>query len=257
MSDVIRIAQITDCHLPADPKQLYRGIDPYRNLKTLLQKMKRLKPDLVLATGDLSEDGSRASYLALRKLFGQIGIPVLALPGNHDDAALLAQVFPGSPVDAVSVTDHGGWQIIRLNSCIPGKPYGRISEVSVAGLKKNLQQDAGRPRLLAVHHQPLIIGSPWIDKYRLFEPEAFLQIVDQYADIKAVVWGHIHQVFKADRDGTAMLGSPSSAINGLPGAEKFTPDPCGPACRWLELKMDGSVRTEIVLTKTSRVMSSL
>jgi len=251
MSGVIRIAQITDCHLPADPKQAYRGIDPYKNLKTLLQKVKRLKPDLVLATGDLSEDGSRASYLALRKLFSQIGVPVLALPGNHDDAALLAQLFPGSPVDTVSVTDHGGWQIIRLNSCLPGKPYGRISEGSVCALENILKQDAGRPRLLAVHHQPLVIGSPWIDKYRLFEPEALLQIVDRYTDIKAVVWGHIHQVFKTDRNGTAMLGSPSSAINGLPGAEKFAPDLCGPACRWLELKMDGAVRTEIVLAKNT------
>ena len=251
MSDVIRIAQVTDCHLPADPKQAYRGIDPYKNLKTLLQKVKSLKPDLMLATGDLSEDGSLASYLALRKLFSRIGAPVLALPGNHDDAALLAQVFPGSPVDAVSVTDHGGWQIIRLNSCLPGKPYGRISEVSVAGLKNVLQRDAGRPRLLAIHHQPLVSGSPWIDKYRLFEPDALLQIVDHYTDIKAVVWGHIHQVFEALRNGTVMLGSPSSAINGLPGAEKFTPDRCGPACRWLELKMDGAVRTEIVLVKST------
>ena len=251
MSDVIRIAQITDCHLPADPKQAYRGIDPYKNLKTLLQKVKPLNPDLLLASGDLSEDGSQASYLALRKLFGQIAVPVLALPGNHDDAALLAQVFPGSPVDTVSATDHGCWKIIRLNTCLPGKPHGRISEASLAELKNLLGQDASRPRLLAIHHQPLVVGSPWIDKYRLFGPEAFLQVIDQHPDIKAVIWGHVHQAFEVDRNGTTMLGSPSSAINGLRGAKKFTPDSVGPACRWVELKMDGTVRTEIILAKNN------
>jgi 3',5'-cyclic AMP phosphodiesterase CpdA len=95
MSDVIHIAQITDCHLPADPKQAYRGIDPYKNLQTLLTKVKSLKPDLVLASGDLSEDGSQGSYTALKHLLNSIDVPVLALPGNHDDAVLLAQIFPG------------------------------------------------------------------------------------------------------------------------------------------------------------------
>ena len=67
MTDSIRIAQITDCHLPADPKQQYRGINPRDNLNTLLQKVKDLAPNLVLASGDLSEDGSRISYLALQQ----------------------------------------------------------------------------------------------------------------------------------------------------------------------------------------------
>ena len=86
MSESILIAQITDCHLPADSQQKYRGINPHRNLKALLKKVRRLKPDLLLATGDLSEDGSLVSYLALQKFFKPLGIPVLALPGNHDDA---------------------------------------------------------------------------------------------------------------------------------------------------------------------------
>lgn len=245
MSESIRIAQITDCHLPADPNQGYRGIDPYKNLELLLQKVQALKPDLILASGDLSEDGSPASYNALQRFFSSLGAPVLALPGNHDDAALLAKAFPGSPTDTIEVTEHGRWQIIRVNSCLPGRPHGRISEASLAGLEEVLARDEGRPRLLAVHHQPLLVGSPWIDKYCLFGPEAFLQVIDQSPDVKAVVWGHVHQVFENDRYGTAMMGSPSSAINCLPGAQKFSGDPTGPAFRWLELKKDGIGRAHV------------
>ena len=250
MTGSIRIVQITDCHLPANPQQEYRGINPYDNLRAMLRKVRDWKPNLLLATGDLSEDASPASYTAIQRFFNPFGIPVLALPGNHDDASLLAQIFPGSPVDTVQVTEHGCWQIIRLNSCVPGKPHGRISEATLAELDKVLIRDAGKPRLLAVHHQPLEVGSPWIDKYRLFEPEAFLQMIDEYPDVKALVWGHVHQVFETDRKGTAMLGSPSSAINGLPGAQKFLPDPVGPACRWLELKADGTILTGIFLSET-------
>ncbi len=52
------IAQVSDCHLSADPQTQYRGINPHHNLKTLMQKVKAMQPDLLLASGDLSEDGS-------------------------------------------------------------------------------------------------------------------------------------------------------------------------------------------------------
>ena len=245
MTGSILIAQITDCHLPADPQQKYRGIYPHENLKTLLQKVRVLKPDLLLASGDLSEDGSLASYEALQRYFKSLGIPVLALPGNHDDANLLAETFPGSPTDKISVSEHGPWQIIRLNSSLPGKPEGRLSEEILTELESFLGAHKQRPKLIAVHHQPVTVGSPWIDKYPLVEPQAFLQIIDQHPDVKAVVWGHVHQVFETDRNGTAMLGSPSSAVNGLPGAQRFTPGPVGPAYRWLELSANGTLLSGI------------
>ena len=205
-----------------------------------------MRPDLLLASGDLSEDGSRASYRALKRYFSPLDIPVLALPGNHDDAELLAKVFPTSPVDTISASEHGPWQIVRLNSCLPGKPEGLLSEKTLLDLEAFLALHAPAPTVIALHHQPVAINSPWIDKYPLLEPEAFLKLVDQHPNVKAVVWGHVHQQYEADRNGTAMLGGPSSAVNGLKIAQKFTPAPSGPACRWLELKADGSLSTGIV-----------
>jgi Icc protein len=242
----VLVAQITDCHLPASPQQKYRGIKPHKNLKKLLKKVKAMRPDLLLASGDLSEDGSRASYRALKRYFSPLDIPVLALPGNHDDAEVLAEAFPGSPVDTISASEHGPWQIVRLNSCLPGKPEGRLSKKTLLDLEEFLALHAPAPSVIALHHQPVAIDSPWIDKYRLLEPAAFLKVIDQYPNVKAVVWGHVHQQYEADRNGTTMLAGPSSAINGLKTAQKFTPDPSGPACRWLELKKDGSTSTGIV-----------
>jgi len=248
------IVQISDCHLPANPRQTYRGINPHKNLKKLMRKVKAIKPDLLLATGDLSEDGSRASYRLLKKYLNLHNTPVLALPGNHDDARLLAETFPGSPVETVALSDHGPWQIIRLNSCLPGKPEGQISDKALKDLESLLDDSAQRPRLIAVHHQPIPVGSPWIDKYPLLDPQPLLQLIDNHPDVKAVIWGHIHRVFvsqrngqrNGERNGAAMLGGPSSSINSLSDAQKFTEDPAGPACRWLELGADGSVQTGIV-----------
>ena len=242
----ILIAQISDCHLSAKREQAYRGINPYRCLRALIPKVKALKPGLLLATGDLSEDGSRLSYQALKEIFRPLGVPVLALPGNHDDPELLSEVFPGSPVNTIGVSTHGAWKIIRLNSCLPGKPEGRLGETSLAALERFLKQHTDSPILIALHHQPIDIGSPWIDKYRLFGSQAFLSLIDQNPNIRAVTWGHVHQVFERDRNGTHMLGCPSSAINGRTIAPRFIPDTIGPACRWLQLREDKTLLSGII-----------
>ena len=240
------IIQITDCHLPADPDQQYRGINPHKNLKRLMRKVKAIRPDLILATGDLSEDGSRTSYRLLKRHLSLHNTPVLALPGNHDDAQLLAEAYPGSPTDTIATSDHGSWQIIRLNSCLPGRPEGRVSDRALEDLQRALDDPMRCPRLIAVHHQPIPVDSPWIDKYPLLTPQPLLDMLDEHPDVKAVVWGHVHRVFEARRGDTTMLGGPSSAINSLIDAQKFTRDPKGPACRWLRLEMDGTLQTGIL-----------
>jgi len=248
MSQTIRIVQISDCHLPGDPKQEYRCVSPHDTLKGLLNKVRAFAPDLLLATGDLSEDASPASYKSLQTYFEPLDAPVLALPGNHDDAELVAETFSGSPVDSLAVSEHGRWQIVRLNSCIEGKVEGHFAEQTLQQLSQVLMIDPFRPRLLALHHQPIPANSPWIDKYRLFAPEAFLALLARSPGVKVVVWGHIHQVHDSKMDGIAMLGGPSSAINSLPGMEKFTADSLGPACRWLELDADGTIRNGVIAT---------
>lgn len=244
------IVQISDCHLPADPQKEYRGINPHQNLQELIPAVKALKPDLILATGDLSEDGSLESYLLLQSYMAQLGAPVMALPGNHDDPQLLNEIFPGSPIDSIAVSEHNAWQIVRLNSCVPGKPEGFISENALADLEQLLSSRQQKHTLLALHHHPVPVGNPWIDKYPLLNPQRLLQLIDQFSQVKAVIWGHVHHVFEAKRSGTVMLGAPSSAVNSLPDVTRFTADNSGPACRWLELKDDGSIENGMIYTET-------
>jgi Icc protein len=252
LSNSLRILQITDCHLPAGPELPYRGINSHESLNLLLDSVHKFAesfdPDLVLATGDLSEDGSQSSYDWLKKYLGSLNLPVLALPGNHDEPNILANNYQDSPVDNVVVTEHGDWQIIRLNTTLPGTPAGRIKDANLLELEQILCQDSSRRRLIALHHQPIPVGSPWIDKYRLQEPEGFLELIDRCEGVKAVVWGHVHQDFVQNRQGISMMSGPSAARNGVPGLPSFVADTTGPACRWLELGGDGSVATGIIST---------
>ena len=140
MGKTLRIVQITDCHLPGDPDQEYRNIDSHANLRALVQKVATFAPDLLLATGDLSEDASPASYQAFQRYIDPLGVPLLTLPGNHDDAALLARLFPGSPVNNTELSLHGEWRIIRLNSCLEGEVGGRLTGLALEQLELRVEQ---------------------------------------------------------------------------------------------------------------------
>lgn len=240
------IVQVSDCHLPADTGQDYRGINPHQNLQLLIPAVKAMKPDAILATGDLSEDGSPESYRLLKDYLAQIGAPVLALPGNHDEPALLNEVFPGSPMDTIAVSGHDAWRIIRFNSCLPGEPEGLVSDRAVADAAALLGSGPQKHTLLAVHHHPIAVDCPWIDKYPLLKPQKLLQLIDRFSQVKAVTWGHIHHGYESLRNGALMLGGPSSAVNSLAGVDRFTADNAGPSCRWLDLKDDGTLETGIL-----------
>jgi Icc protein len=100
--------------------------------------------------------------------------------------------------------------------------------------------------LLALHHQPVPVNAPWIDRYGLKDPARFFSYVDRERRIRCIVWGHVHHDFRLERRGVVMLGAPSTVANSLPQTRRFTLDMEGPSCRWLELNSDGRVETGLL-----------
>ena len=236
----LKIIQISDCHLRADPRVPYRGQNADENLKTAWQKASNWGPDIVLLTGDLSEDASPASYQRLAATI-QTGAPILALPGNHDDPDPMRQHFPAGPWDGPFAYEREEWLIVMMDSKLRGRIEGGFSDQSLQGLREVLAQSIRPNVLLALHHQPIPVGAQWIDRFPLSRPAAFLDVVDSDPRIRCVIWGHIHHHFAADRNGVVFLGAPSTSVNSLAFAERFDVDAAGPACRTLELADSGEV----------------
>lgn len=241
----LRIVQLSDCHISAGADDLYRGCDARVNLQRLLPGIRKWSPDLVLATGDLSEDASVAAYAWLREQLDRLAFPVLALPGNHDDASRMREFFPACAKVTPLVQVQAGWRLLMLDSTVPGEVAGRFDARALERLHEALT-DGSEPTLVALHHQPVPVGSPWIDCYPLLEPDAFWAVLQDHPWVRVVVWGHVHQEVDLPVGDIRALGAPSTASNSLPGSESFTHDPAGPACRWLELWPDGNVDTGLM-----------
>ena len=243
VSKSLRVIQVSDCHLAADSATDYRGQSADRNLASLLPALRRRQPDLLLLTGDVSEDGSAASYGRVAAMLGSIGAPVLALPGNHDDNEVMRRYFPLGPWDRPYARSARGWQLILLDSTEAGRVSGVVSAESLSWLRAQLERSQASNVLIALHHQPVPVNGPWIDRYGLENAEDLFGVLDSDPRVRCICWGHVHQDFRTERGETLLLGSPSTVANSLPKSEKFTLDLVGPSYRWLELASDGSVET--------------
>ena len=203
-------------------------------------------PDLVLLTGDVSEDASASSYARVAVRLGTLGAPVLELPGNHEDTEVMKKHFPLGQWDGPGMFELDPWLIIGLDSTGPGKISGVFSQHDLERFDASMRGSNSEHILVALHHQPVPVNSPWIDRYALEEPERFLAYLDRENRVRCVAWGHVHHAFSSDRNGVSFLGAPSSVANSLPEKRKFTLDLAGPSCRWMELGDDGAVKTGVM-----------
>jgi len=241
---------VSDCHVPAEPQTPYRGLNAERNLQSLLPVMRGWRPDLIVATGDISEDASPAAYSRVAGMLGSIDAPLLALPGNHDIPDVMSEHFSQGPWNGPFIREAGPWALVLLDSTVRGSISGSFSPDYLERFDACLRNSDANYLLVALHHQPVAVKAPWIDRYALEEPDRFLQCVDREPRIRCVAWGHIHHAFGAERNGVTLLGAPSAAANSLPESSRFTPDPAGPACRWLELYGDGRVETGLLRSRS-------
>ncbi len=242
-----RLLQISDPHLFADPEGDLLGQRTRLTLEGVLNLAgaKFGAADRVLLTGDLTQDASPAAYRYLADRCGRLGLPCHALPGNHDDPQEMARSLGAGPIDIPRQIDCGPWRLVLLDSTLAGKEGGHLTADSLHWLASALTANPQAPTLLALHHQPVPVGSPWLDEIGLNNAEDLFAILDHQPQVRGLVFGHIHQAFSAERKGVALLGAPSTCIQFLPGSQDFALDAATPGFRWLELHPDGGIETGI------------
>src|SRR5690349_7668948 len=81
------IAQITDFHIKARGRLGYRVVDTASCLAAAVAAVVALdpRPDVVVATGDLTDFGRPEEYELLAELLAPLPMPVYLVPGNHDE----------------------------------------------------------------------------------------------------------------------------------------------------------------------------
>ena len=167
-----------------------------------------LRPELVIASGDLSNRGRTAELEEAKALLDRLPAPVLAVPGNHDiPYTLPARVTrPWEPFEAVFGTTDPVVQTENavacgLNSARPWRHQGGKLDTGAArraSRRPSASAPAGALRIVVCHHH--LAGAPWraSRKFPLKHRDAALARLAA-AGAELVLGGHIHQSTAVER----------------------------------------------------------
>lgn len=242
-----RLIQMTDCHLGATSAAKLLGLNTDQSLQDVLQLIREEQPDIaaLVCTGDVAIDSEERSYHRFLDILSQyFTCPLAWLPGNHDNAKTMhALQHPNKPAHRTLMV--GDWLMVLLDSSVPEHTHGDITQSEIDFLAQTLKAHPEIPTLVMLHHQPIPMGSEWIDQHLVINYEAFWSVIDQHPQVKCISWGHVHQVFQHYRGAQLLLATPSTCVQFKPLCDEFTIDTTMPGYRWLDLYPDGRIETGI------------
>ncbi len=242
----VLLVQLSDSHLFAEADGKLLGMDTRDSLRQVIEQVLQEQPriDLVLATGDLSQDGSADSYRNFRELVEGIPAPARWFPGNHDEVPVMREICAGTAA-LEPIVDFPRWRLVLLDSTIAGAVPGHFPAEQLQLLEEALEGAGERHVLVSFHHHPVPIGCAWMDPIGVRNAEALFAVLDRYPQVRALLWGHVHQEFDQVRKGVRLLASPSTCVQFAPGSEDFCVSCEAPGYRWLRLNPDGSLDTGV------------
>jgi len=250
----MRLLQLSDPHLLADPEGRFRGRQPLACLAPALQEasIQAPEPDLLLISGDLCQDESWVGYALLRDRLAAWPTPVALLAGNHDHPLHLRAALGRQAVLAPAALEIAGVRLLLLNSHRAGCVEGWLGAHQLAWLAEQLARPSALPLVVAVHHPPVAIGDPSFDAIGLRDAAALLERLAPTPQLQAVLFGHVHQHWQGPLPGrpeVPVLGCPST----LCGFGPVQPCPLGrpddPGGRWLELPPAGGLHHTLLRWK--------
>ncbi|MNZ52856.1 3',5'-cyclic adenosine monophosphate phosphodiesterase CpdA [compost metagenome] len=242
----VLLVQLSDSHLFAEAGGRLLGMDTTDSLQQVVKLVLDEQPriDLLLATGDLSQDGSVESYRRFREISSAIAAPARWFPGNHDELQPMREATAGSDL-LQPVIDIGAWRIILLDSTIPGAVPGHVAAEQLDLLEKAIQDASDKHLLISFHHHPIAIGSDWMDRIGIRNPNDLFAVLDRYPQVRCLLWGHVHQEIDRMRGNARLLASPSTCVQFAPQSADFCVDRLAPGYRWLRLLPDGTLETGV------------
>lgn len=225
-----RILHVSDLHVGARADPILE-----RALGLLVEAT---EPELVLASGDLTHKGRAAEHERAAVLLRGLGIPVLAVPGNHD----IPHSFPARVTSpwarferewGTTEPVHEGLaaHVVGVNSVRPWRHQsGAVADAALDRVGERLGEAApGALRVVVLHHQ--LLGAPWRTRKRpvAHRTHVLARLVDAGADL--IVSGHIHQAAVSERHEFEVVGGSvrSTVVAVAPGLGQPRPSRRGEA----------------------------
>lgn len=259
MSPRLLIAQISDLHIKPPGELAYGRVDTAVALKRCVDTLNQLEPRplLVVISGDLVDKASPKAYDHLMELLAPLEIQYAAIPGNHDDRAMLgAASFDHRSHRAVGVSsrtlDFDDAEVVLIDSTVPGADYGALDAATLAWLDTTLAASATRPALIFLHHPPFATGIAHMDRQNLRNAGDIAEILQRHPRARLIAAGHVHRAVLTTFAGVAATICPApnhavalDLVAGMPPGFRIEP-PAFHLHAWFPGDRFGTIVTHLV-----------
>jgi 3',5'-cyclic AMP phosphodiesterase CpdA len=193
-----RVLHLSDLHFGRNDKP--------ESIEALAKLIEDVRPELVIASGDLTHRGLRAQHERAAGFLHSLELPLLTVPGNHDIPYTFPKRFaaPWREFERLWETTEpvyrsNGLVVAGLNSVRPWRHQsGRVRDDQVQ-LAHDAFLDAPEDayRIVVLHHH--LLGAPWRSRKKPVAKRnrVLAGLVEAGADL--ILAGHIHQSTIAER----------------------------------------------------------
>ena len=208
----MKIAQISDLHFGCTAPEV---------VAALRDSLHEAAVDLVIASGDLTQDGTVAEFAEARAFFDSLTPPVFAIPGNHDlpgldlrrfidpfrryRRAIAADLEPDLKSELVDIK---GLNSARMILPHPNWANGAVSRRQCDDISTFFSASTAPWRMVVLHH-PLVTSPELPLDTAVFGRQGALDALAE-ARVDIVLAGHQHHAFA---DPTLRAGHTTVFVN--------------------------------------------
>lgn len=181
----MKLVQLSDMHVGSQFVE--------EKFDTLVDEVNAVRPDVIMITGDLTNEGLVSEYKRCRDLLKRLDAGrIIAVSGNHDyrntGYLLFRKFFPSERVnelgrDAVLVT---------VGTARPDRNDGEVGYRQNLWLEKTMKRYADRVKIVAMHHHLIPIPDTGSDHLTVSDAGDVLRTI-QAAKVDVVLCGHKHR----------------------------------------------------------------
>ena len=181
----MEIVQLSDIHVGSQFRE--------EIFEKVIDEVNALKPDTVVITGDLTNEGLVSEYEKCKDLVSKLNVDkVIAISGNHDyrntGYLVFKKYFPFQTINELS----DDVVLVTLGTARPDRNEGEVGYRQTLWLERTMKKYEDKTTILAMHHHLIGIPDTGSERVTILDAGDVLRtILDTKVDL--VLCGHKHR----------------------------------------------------------------
>ncbi|MGC9516353.1 MAG: metallophosphoesterase family protein [Methanomicrobiales archaeon] len=205
---MVLIAHISDLHVGA-----------YNFRESLLfdaiHSINEINPDVVILTGDVTENGYHMEFQRAEEFLKMIESPLLVVPGNHDARHVGNESFKEIIQEQYGTLNlkNSDMKVIGLDSSEPDLNYGKIGRSQQHRMENELKKAVKKNlyKVIALHHHIIPVPKTGRERNVLTDAGDILQsVIGGKADLVLSGHKHVPHVWLVENTAFVTAGTVSS-----------------------------------------------